>query len=549
MDNIWFAHYQKGVVHDIQPEQYPSLLAWFDDCCQRYADRIAYIHEGSALTFREVEEHSRHFAIFLKEILPFQTPVGIILPNLLQYPVVLFGILRAGCIVVNTNPLYTADEWTYQLQDARVEVVVLLSQLATRFVPILPQLPHLKTVVLTEVGDLFWPLKRFLINTYFKWTTSTPVPHFSQAIPFRQALAQGKTKPFTPPLLNPDHLAFLQYTGGTTGLSKGAMLTHRNMVANLLQTAAWVAPISFDATDKIITALPLYHIFSLLANALLFFHLGIANLLISDPRQTKRLISTIRRAQITIITGVNTLFNALLNHPDWATVDATRFKIALTGGMALQEAVAKKWEQCAGRALIEAYGLTEASPAISINPLNLAHYQHSIGLPLPSTEIAIRDETGHDLPLHEPGELCVRGPQIMAGYWQQPHETQQVFWPDGFLRTGDRAYLDDQGYLYLVDRIKDMILISGFNVYPNEIEQVLQQHPGVLEVGVIGVRTPTGNEAIKACVVKRDETLSEDDLLTYAKAHLTSYKIPKIIAFYTELPKTNVGKILRRALS
>ena len=376
-----------------------------------------------------------------------------------------------------------------------------------------------------------------------------PAYNIPDAINFNQTLKTGKKLPNIQLQLTHSDLAFLQYTGGTTGLSKGAMLSHGNIVANILQALAWVKPVDLNYKDIIVTALPLYHIFSLTANCFLFFHVGAKNILITNPRDLSNFISSIKNSNFTALTGVNTLFNALLNHPKFHTINFSKLKFVLSGGMALQESVAHRWKEQTNTLILEAYGLTETSPAVCINPMNLKEYNGSIGLPLPSTEISIRDEVGNELPIDEAGELCVRGPQVMSGYWKSPNETANVFWPDGFLRTGDRVKINARGFLYLIDRLKDLIIVSGFNVYPNEIENIISQMPGVLEVGVVGVLNSEHNETVKACIVKRDPNLTAQDVIDYSRKHLTAYKIPKIIEFYDELPKTNVGKILRRALT
>lgn len=549
MDKPWFAQYPKNVPHSIHPETYASLVELLDNACQTYHSSIAYTHLGHDMTYAKLDETSRHLARFLQHQ-GFQkgARIAIMMPNGLHYPVALLAILRAGYVVVNTNPRYTLDELVHQLSDARVEGILAIQNVAHLIEEALPHVPTLKHILLYQLGDFFAPIKRWAVNAILRYgRPGIKRYHLPQAISFQHALQQGKTLPETPVVLCAQDLAFLQYTGGTTGISKGAMLSHGNMVANVLQTAAWVSPILHPQQEIIVTALPLYHVFSLTANALLFMHLGAKNILITDPRLTKHLIQQIKHQRFTAITGVSTLFHSLLHHAAFKTIDLSHLKLALAGGMALQPCVAEDWLNQTKTPLIQAYGLTEASPAVSINLLTKTPYPNSIGLPLPSTEIMIRDEYGMNVDLGLPGELCVRGPQVTTGYFGHPEDHQTLFYADGFLRTGDRASMNHEGFLFLIDRIKDMILVSGFNVYPNEVEHVIAQLPGVFEVGVVGVKEGM-NEVVKACVVKQDPSLTKEDILTHARAHLTGYKVPKIIEFYTELPKTNVGKVLRRAL-
>ena len=548
MDKIWLKSYQAGVPAEIHPNEYASLVDLFNESCIKHANHTAYMNMGSALTYARVHQLSDQFAAYLQQQgLPKGTRVALMMPNILQYPVALFGILKAGFSVVNINPLYTCDELAYQLKDSGADVIVVMANFAKTVENARPKAPQLKHVVITEMGDLFSPIKRVLVNAVVKYIKRM-IPTYSipDAISFHCALKQGNHP--NPVELTHDDIAFIQYTGGTTGVSKGAMLTHGNMIANVLQASAWISPLSIGNTDIIVTALPLYHIFSLTANCLTFFRAGANNILITNPRDIPGFIKEIKHSKFTAITGVNTLFNALLHHPKFSTIDFSTLKLALSGGMALQKSVSIRWHEVTRSPILEAYGLTETSPAVTINPMYLTEYNGSIGLPLPSTDISIRDPEGNALARGEQGELCIKGPQVMAGYWMHPEETALVFWPDGYLRTGDVVMMDEQGYLYLLDRIKDMILVSGFNVYPNDIEQVIGLMPGVLEVGVIGVRDALGGEKVKACIVKRDPNLTTDDVLAHARQHLTAYKVPKIIEFYTELPKTNVGKILRRAL-
>ncbi len=550
MDKLWLEQYPDGIPHTIDVNAYTSLTALFDEVCQLHKERTAYINFGHKLSYAELETLSRAFSAYLQSLgLKQGARVAIMLPNVLQYPVALFAILRAGYVVVNTNPLYTADEVSYQINDSRAEAIIVLANFASTVEKALPNMPRLKHVIVTEVGDILAPVKRVVINAILKYLKKqVPAYHIKQAISFRKALVMGRKKPFSSPPLSHENLAFIQYTGGTTGVSKGAMLTHGNLVANVMQAFAWITPVGISQDDIIVTALPLYHIFSLTANCLTFLKAGATNILITNPRDIKGFISAIKHSGFTALTGVNTLFNALLNHPKFTDIDFSKLRLVLSGGMALQKSVAEQWVKKTDTHILEAYGLTETSPAATINPLTLKTYNGSIGLPLPSTDIAIRDENGNDLAVGESGELCIKGPQVMSGYWQRADETSLVFWPDGFLRTGDVAKLDKKGFVYLVDRKKDMILISGFNVYPNEVEQIIGLMPGVLEVGVVGVEDKAGGEAVKACIVKRDPSLTEEQVIAHCRKHLTAYKVPKVLAFYNELPKTNVGKVLRRKL-
>ena len=549
MEKIWFKNYQKGVPHAINDHDYSSLVHLFEESCQKYAQNTAYTNLNFDLTYQKLNQYSLALAAYLQHLnLKKGDRVAIMMPNLLQYPIALFAILRAGLVVVNTNPLYTAEELAHQLNDAGAKAIIVLANFAHTVEKALPKMPALKHILVTEVGDCLSIMKRFLVNNVVKYIKKmVPAYHLPNAIKFFDTLKYPTTA-FKACTITSQDIAFLQYTGGATGIAKGAILTHKNMVANVLQAYSWVAPLHINQQDIIVTALPLYHIFSLTANCLLFLKAGAKNILITNPRDMNRFINDIKNSQFTAITGVNTLFNALLNHSKFGQIDFSKTKLALSGGMALQKSVAHRWYETTHIKLLEAYGLTETSPAVTINPLYLENYNGSIGLPLPSTDISIRDDNHNECGVNEPGELCVKGPQVMRGYWQRPDETQAVMTADGFLKTGDIARVDDEGYVYLVDRKKDMIIVSGFNVYPNEIEQVISLMPQVLEVGVIGIKHEVSGERIKACIVKRDASLTKDAIIAHCRQHLTGYKIPKIIEFYEELPKTNVGKILRRAL-
>lgn len=550
MDKLWLQYYQEGVPAEIDLNQYASIISLFEDSCRNYANEIAYVNLGIELSYKELEKKSRLFAIYLQQLgLKKGARVALMMPNILQYPVALFGVLRAGFIVVNTNPLYTPDEVIHQMNDSGAEVLIVLANFAKTVEKALPELQTVKHFVVTEIGDLFPFVKKLVVNSVVKYLKKlVPEYNLPNTISFNKALKSGEKSQLISISLKHEDIAFLQYTGGTTGISKGAILSHGNMVANVLQASAWISPLKIDGQDIIITALPLYHIFSLSANCLTFLKAGAKNILITNPRDIPKFIDEIKDSGFTAITGVNTLFNALLNNPKFKEVDFSKLKCALAGGMALQKSVAIRWRELTNLPLLEAYGLTETSPAATINPIYLKEYNGSIGLPLSSTTISIRNEEGEELPLNEAGELCIKGPQVMVGYWQRPLETAQAFTADGFLKTGDIAKVDEKGFVYLVDRKKDMIVVSGFNVYPNEVEQVIAMMPGVLEVGVVGVVDEESGERVKACIVKRHPTLTELEVIRHCREHLTAYKVPKYVEFYIELPKTNVGKILRRAL-
>lgn len=550
MDKLWLQQYQDCVPKEINTDECSSIVHLFHTACQKYKDKPAYVNLGTALTYADVDKFSLQFATYLQQLgLQKGARVAIMMPNLLQYPIVLFAILRAGYVAVNTNPLYTSDEVKHQINDSGAEAIIILANFATVIEKALPQMPELRHIIITEIGDCFPMIKQIIVNSVIKYVKKM-IPEYSlpQAVSFKKALQLGRKAQFKSIQMTHLDIAFLQYTGGTTGISKGAVLTHGNLVANVLQALAWLSPLSLGEHDIIVTALPLYHIFSLTANCLTFFSCGAKNILITNPRDLSSMIDQIKNTKFTAITGVNTLFNALLNQPKCKEIDFSKLKLALSGGMTLQKSVALRWQEVTQSRVLEAYGLTETSPAVCINPMYLEKYNGSIGLPLPSTDISIRDNLGNEVPLGEKGELCVKGPQVTQGYWHRPEETALAFWPDGFFRTGDIATIDHQGFVYLVDRKKDMIIVSGFNVYPNEVEQVIGSLPGVSEVGVIGVVENDAGERVKACIVKRDPALTAEDVIAHARLHLTAYKVPKIIEFYDELPKSNVGKILRRAL-
>jgi long-chain acyl-CoA synthetase len=548
MERIWLKSYPAGVPADIDPKKYRSLVQLFEQSIAKFRERPAFHSLGKTITFGELDKLSRDFAAWLQgRGLAKGARVAIMMPNCLQYPIAMFGILRAGCTVVNVNPLYTPRELEHQLTDAGAEAIVILENFGHVLQEVRSRTP-LKHVVVTSLGELLG-LKGVIVNLVVR-KVKKMVPPFDLpgSISFRQALSEGSSKPLSTPPLGHDDIAFLQYTGGTTGVSKGAMLLHRNIIAALLQYEAWLAPVMGSERAIIITALPLYHIFSLTVNCLVMMVVGGENVLITNPRDIPGFVKELAKHKYSIITGVNTLFNALLNHPDFPKLNFSSLKLAVGGGMAVQKAVAERWKQVTGTPLIEGYGLTETSPSATANPVNAAEYNGTIGVPMSSTEVVLRDDNDRDVALGQPGEICIRGPQVMAGYWKRPDETAKAIGKDGFFHSGDVGIMDAKGFIRIVDRKKDMILVSGFNVYPNEIEQVVAMHPGVLEVAAIGVPDEHSGEVPKIFVVKRDPQLTEHDLLEHCKKELTGYKRPKYVEFRTDLPKTNVGKILRRAL-
>ena len=551
IDRPWLDHYPAGVPEKIDVNQYASVPAVMEEAFQRFRDRPAYANFGHKLTYGEIDTLSSHFAGYLTGVLKLAKGdrISIMMPNVLQYPIVLFGALRAGLIVVNTNPMYTARELKHQLKDSGAKAIVVVDNFAATVQQAVAE-TDIQHIVTTGIGDLLGFPKGAIVNFVLKHVKKMVPPfHLPQAVRFRDALALGAAHPLPQVDLNHDDVAFLQYTGGTTGVAKGAMLTHGNMIANMLQAGAWIGTdLVKPGEEVIITALPLYHIFSLTANAFVFTRLGGLNWLITNPRDMPGFVKELKQSRFTAITGVNTLFNGLLNTPGFADLDFSHVHMTLGGGMAVQRAVAERWKKMTGSTLAEAYGLTETSPAVCINPLDLAEYNGSIGLPVPSTDVAIWSEDGKALATGEVGELMVRGPQVMKGYWQRPEETASVLGADGWLHTGDVARMDENGYFYIVDRKKDMILVSGFNVYPNEVEDAVMEHPGVLEVAAVGVPDEHSGEVVKIFVVRKDPNLSADDLKQFCRQSLTGYKRPKFIEFRDSLPKSNVGKILRRVL-
>jgi long-chain acyl-CoA synthetase len=548
MEEIWLKSYPPGVPAEIDYSDYKSVGDLFEKCVKQYAERPAFHCMGKTITFAELDRFSAAFGAWVQSKgLAKGARVALMMPNVLQYPVCLYGTLRAGLTVVNVNPLYTARELEHQLKDSGAEVIVVLENFASVLQEVVARTP-VKHVVVASLGDMLG-LKGALVNFVVR-NVKKMVPAFElpSAVRFNAMLSQGRGMTLKPVETGHEDIAFLQYTGGTTGVSKGAMLLHRNILANIAQSSAWLIPGLKGEVPVIITALPLYHIFSLTVNCLLMMKVGGMNVLITNPRDIPGFVKELGKHRYNIITGVNTLFNALLNNAEFNQLDFSKVKVCVGGGMAVQKAVADKWKQVTGKVLLEGYGLTETSPSATMNPLTLTDYSGSIGLPLPSTIVSIRDDDKKEVAQGQPGEICISGPQVMKGYWQRPEETANVLGPDGFLYTGDVGVMDEKGFVRIVDRKKDMILVSGFNVYPNEIEQVVAMHPGVLEVAAIGVPDEHSGEVPKIFIVKKDPALTEEAVLAFCKEQLTGYKRPKYVEFRAELPKTNVGKILRRAL-
>lgn len=553
MNKIWLKSYPAGVPEDIteQAQGYASLTAVLDQACERHADQYAYQCMGAALSYAEFDAHARSLAAWLQQQgVTKGDRVMLVMPNLLQYPVAILAVLRVGAVVVNANPLSTPAELGYLLANARPKAIIIADMFA-HTLQNAPQHRDLPIILTTGIGDLFGGLKGPVTNFVARHVKRlVPAWSLPGTTPFKTALRQGSTLPFSAPALNHDDMACLQYTGGTTGRPKGAVLTHGNLVSNLFQAHAWVAPTSDPATqDCIVTALPLYHIFAFTANFLLFAYLGARNILIPNARDIPAMIKDLRHVRFTAITGVNTLFNALLNHKDFHKLDFSALRWTLGGGMAVQEVVARRWLEKTGKPIAQAYGLTETSPAVTINPLDSTDFNGSIGLPVPSTEVVMRDEhNGPNLGIHEQGEICIRGPQVTPGYWEDESETLIAFDDDGFFRSGDIGYMDDAGYIYIKDRKKDMILVSGFNVYPNEVEAAAVEHPDIIEAGAIGIPHERSGEAVKLFVVSRNPALTEEAVIAFCRDRLSAYKVPRVVVFRDELPRSNVGKILRRLL-
>jgi long-chain acyl-CoA synthetase len=550
VEKPWLNNYPAGVPEEIDLDRYSSILDIYDQSLEKFAERAAYLNFGKSITYGELDRLSEHFAAYLQSIgLRKGDRIALMMPNILQYPVAIFGALKAGLVVVNTNPMYTPRELRHQLKDSGARAIVVVENFAHVLEKVRGEVP-VEHIVTTRVGDLLGFPKGALINFVLK-TVKKAVPPFSLpgAVGFADALKRGAGHTLARPGNTLDDIAFLQYTGGTTGVAKGAMLTHRNIVANMLQAKEWMVSAGVgEGVEYVITALPLYHIFALTANCFCFMAMGGVNVLITNPRDMAGFVKELGKVPFTFVTGVNTLFNGLLNTPGFAELDFSHLKGALGGGMAVQRAVAVRWGEVTGTPLIEAYGLTETSPAACINPFDIEEFNGCIGLPIPSTECGIMDDDGTLLPQGEVGELVVRGPQVMKGYWERPEETAKVLTDDGWLRTGDVAMMTPDGFFKIVDRKKDMILVSGFNVFPNEIEDVVAHHPKVLEVAAVGVPDEKSTEAVKLFVVRSDPSLTEAELREFCKQELTGYKRPKHIEFRDELPKTNVGKILRREL-
>ena len=549
LNKVWLKRYPADVPAEISADRYTSLVDLFEQAVKRYADQPAFINMGQKMSYRQLEEKSRAFAAYLQQQLGLKAGdrVALMMPNLLQYPVALIGVLRAGMVVVNVNPLYTPRELRHQLNDSGASAIVIVSNFAHTLEKVVAE-TAVRHVILTRMGDQLAPIKATLVNFIVKYVKKlVPKYHLPGAISFRHVLDVGATLNYQRPTVSNDDLAFLQYTGGTTGVAKGAMLTHRNMQANLEQTRATYGKVLRDGKEFVVTALPLYHIFALTVNGLLFLELGGQNLLITNPRDIPGFVKELGKFPFTAITGVNTLFNALLNDEQFNKLDFSTLRLSAGGGMAVQKVVAERWEKLTGHYLLEGYGLTECSPLVSVNPYDISCHTGSIGLPVPSTDVRILDDDGNEVPPGEPGELCIKGPQVMLGYWQHPEATAEVL-KNGWLHSGDIVTVDQEGFIRIVDRKKDMILVSGFNVYPNEIEDVLMQHPKVREAAAIGVPSDLSGEAVKVCIVKKDASLTKEEVLDHCRRQLTGYKVPKIIEFRDELPKTNVGKILRREL-
>ncbi len=552
MERIWLKQYPPGVPADIDVNQYPSLVALLEESFQKFRDRKAFYCMDKSMTYGELDAMSLALGAYLQSTgMPKGSRVAIMMPNVLQHPVATSAVLRAGYAVVNVNPLYTPRELEHQLKDSGAEAIIILENFATTLEKVLPK-TNVKHVIMGTMGDLLG-FKGVIVNFVVR-RVKKMVPAFSipQAISFNDALAKGRSARFTKPQLGPDDVAFLQYTGGTTGVSKGATLLHRNILANVLQNDAWLQPaiegMNKDDEFLVVCALPLYHIFALTACFLLATRAGGSNLLIPNPRDIPGFVKELKKYKVASFPAVNTLYNGLMQHPEFKDLDFSKLVAANGGGMAVQKPVAENWMKVTKTPIIEGYGLSETSPTLTCNPANSDRYTGSIGIPVPNTLIAIRDDDGNDVPLGEPGEICAKGPQVMAGYWNRPDETAKVMTADGFFRTGDIGVMAPDGFIKIVDRKKDMILVSGFNVFPNEVEEVIASHPGVLECAVIGVADSKAGEAVKAFVVKKDPNLTAQDVLKFCATELTGYKVPKIVEFRTDLPKTPVGKILRREL-
>ncbi|HET9024050.1 MAG TPA: AMP-binding protein [Burkholderiaceae bacterium] len=550
MDKVWLKQYPEGIPAEVDVGAYNSLKEILQTSCARFADLPAYGNMGVTITYRELDEMSRDFAAYLQRVVGMKKGdrMAIMLPNLLQYPIALFGAQRAGVVVVNTNPLYTARELEHQLKDSGATTIVVLENFAHTLEEVLPRTP-VKTIITTQIGDMFPAFKRMLTNLVVKHVKKmVPEWHLARTITFGDALAAGHAQTLEDVPVRLDDLAFLQYTGGTTGVAKGAMLTQANMVANVQQVAAWIARDLLDGKEVAIIPLPLYHIYATTTN-LVFMKIGARSELITNPRDMPAFIHTLKKVPFTMMIGVNTLYNGLLNAPGFAELNLHRLKVVSAGGMAVQRAVAERWKQVTGVPIVEGFGLTETAPVVISNPLDIKDWTGNIGVPIPSTEAAILDEDGSLLPINAVGEIGIRGPQVMKGYWHKPDETAKVFTADGWFRTGDMGFMNELGQFKITDRKKDMIIVSGFKVFPNEVEDVVMMHPGVMEVAAIGVPDERSGETVKIVVVKKDPGLTDRELIEHCRQHLTNYKVPRLVEFRTEpLPKTPIGKILRREL-
>jgi long-chain acyl-CoA synthetase len=548
-DRIWLKSYPPGVPAEIDPAIYSSIKDVFNQSCEKYRDATAFSCMGKSMTYGELDTLSRNFASYLQNELKLQKGdrVAVMMPNLLQYPVAIFGILRGGFTVVNVNPLYTPRELEHQLHDSGAKAIVILENFATTLEQVIAK-THVKTVITSQIGDMLGFPKSMIVNFVVKHRKKLVPPwNIPGSVTLKSVLALGSRSTYSAPKVSSDDIAFLQYTGGTTGVSKGAMLTHRNIVANLAQLGAWTSSVLEERREVVIQPLPLYHIFAL-STTLSYMRIGSESVLIANPRDMAGFIKELSTRRWTVLTGVNTLFNGLIHHPDFAGIDFSPVKLCIGGGMAVQRAVAEKWQAVTGKALVEAYGLTETSPAACANRVDLQGFNGMIGLPMPSTIITLRDDAENILGVGEIGEICIEGPQVMKGYWQRPDETAKVTCKDGAFKTGDIGVMDENGYVKIVDRKKDMILVSGFNVYPNEVEDVVAACPGVLEVCAVAAADEKSGETVRVVIVKKDASLTKEKVLEYCKANLTGYKVPKIIEFWDELPKTNVGKVLRRTV-
>jgi long-chain acyl-CoA synthetase len=548
IDFPWLKNYPKGIPYNIDSLEYQSLMHFFEDCCMQNSNRVAFVNMGATITYGQLDKYSRDFAAYLQSIgLQQGDRIAIQMPNLLQFPIAFIGAIRAGLIVVNTNPLYTPREMEHQFIDAEVKAIVIVANFAANLEKIIANTP-IEHVIVTHMGDMLGTVKGSIVDFVVKYIKKL-VPNFNlqKAISFKKVLQLGASANYNRPEIAENDVAVLQYTGGTTGVSKGAQLTHRNLLSHTMMTHAWFKPwLNVNKAETMITALPLYHIFALSVNMLLMIRVGAKIILITNPRDIPAFVKDLSREPFTIITGVNTLFNALLHNEKFLKLDFSQLKGAVGGGMAVQDTVAKKWKHITGTALVEGYGLSETSPVLCCNPLDGSHKMGTIGLPMPSTEVAIFDEQGTQLAQGEQGEICARGPQVMSSYWNKDNEG--IFFPGEWFRTGDIGLMDEDGFFKIVDRKKDMIKVSGFNVFPNEIENIASGHPKVLEVAAIGVPDEKSGEVIKVFIVKQDESLNKDEFIAFCKENMTAYKVPKHVEFRKELPKTNVGKILRREL-